>query len=129
MSWTMIISSLTVIGAVCARLVHTNRPYWFSGWGVLALVYFLTLLSLYNPAQALFMVFFASLVGFLGPEIWHALQNVVRASRAVGMGVIVIIGILFIFLFPDIAGQIITLVIICGVLWYIFSPIFRHPHH
>lgn len=113
---------LTLASAICSRLINTNRQYWFSAYGVIAFVFFLGLLiNLESFLQSFVILAVVSGIGFLGPEIWHATQNVIRTSRAVGIGVLVVVGVVLIYTFPEIAQQIISIGIIVGVLWVAIS--------
>ncbi len=117
---------LTIAGAVCTRLINTNRRYWAIGYGVVAFMFFIGLLiRMQQFSKPVVILIIVSAIGFLGPEIWHATQNVVRQSRAVGISVLVMLGSLLALMFPEITVQIITIGIIFSILWYIIQPLIR----
>ena len=104
--------------ALVARLHHRNLVYWLI-WGGVSVLSFLIAMFARNADEAGMLVLGSSVLGFLGPELWHALRGWVRRPQTITYLGVAIAAAAAIFV-PGFLGSILILVIIYFGFRYMF---------
>ncbi|MFA5127126.1 MAG: hypothetical protein WC465_04000 [Patescibacteria group bacterium] len=72
---------LMVFGAaLTARLMHRRWQAWAT-WVVMSVVAIIAKIDKANPDNVLAITVACSVAGFIGPELWHSLQALLRHQR------------------------------------------------
>ena len=120
--WVLLVFPFVL--ALAARLIYNQSVPWVAWLGVSLLILLILALNADVGTDVIGVgVIFASIVGFLGPEIWQGIQALVRQPRvAGGVTLFVLAAILYA---TDLLGEIIAISIVCFALWLMVRPLFR----
>jgi hypothetical protein len=122
MAVTFILALIVFSLALAGRLVESENRLWILLAG--AVVAF-ALMLIANFAVAAI----ASLMGALAPELWRAMQAVVRGSRIAGIIGFSVIGIVLYQLNPVFVQGIISYILVFGLvclgIWAMIRPLIR----
>jgi chromate transport protein ChrA len=71
-------------GALAARLMYKRWQAWAAYGGTYLLASMVLWFGRFSFNQALVMAFVASVIGFVGPELWEAVRSSLRRPKTLG---------------------------------------------